>query len=972
MGAVINTGRDRIAQAQGAAEVLTIDRFVFAYIDGLDHTAEVNLAEPMPAAEDIVHIENVSASGYVAEDRVVYSCILGASVGDFDFNWIGLQAQDDTLIAVSYTPTQNKYATAGLAVGNTLTRNFLIQYDSAQETSGIVVEAGVWQIDFMARLDSQDEHHRKDAETFFGDALFINDGLLVTSDGSTVAATAGYGYLGGYRVSLDADTAITVSELPKDIYLDAALVADAAGSQIEIKFTASPAIEPLENYVDDAGDTHYLTKIASVASNHEVTDYRKALSVPGAIIDALLNRENHTGTVPSDEVEHEGQTAKDALDARTPSYESVQSFVESSPPTYLQRVAITSYHPGWAATRVGPKGGFYAHKTGADHEAPTLGAPVVVSTIGTGTQAGYFWDASGAEWVISKQPYNVCMFGARGTGLVDDQPSCQDAYRFLAGRATENNYKGIDLVFPPPEAYYRFDSTLETSDRAVNLRGGTDFAEVMVRPNGGFPALTITNTTVDCSVSGLYFYGFANEGQGIYITGNSRKIHIHNNAMQNLDIGIQASGAWTLWINHNRIQSNRIGILCLKRTDTLETTTVYIHENSIFSNSEYNIAWGLQSEPFAATGTSVAVGSICDNMLDDGRVYITNTSKANIGGTNYAEGHSGESGPLLTLDGDAGFVWGVTVRGYYFRTGHKGIRLIGANFRKTVVEENYFTQGVYVGIDARSARLDGVKIGKNFYQASTINVEYPRNSSTGEIAENLTMEMDDYDSCRGGVFEITGTALPTSGRYKNGTVYVPRNTDTDQRYVYKGDPTGWTRAGSLSDIADVNATTNVVGPDNIDRYLVGDLINIQGAGAAGADLDCTVTSVDYEGGTFTVTPNPSTDVTNNTVTFKEGEWIGARQISKDIPDGVEVEFPIPYNTSILNAVGFNSGRSALLYYKSGSTVANFGGGADIAVGTTSDPGTASKINIWAGSGVLKVVNRLGFDTDLTVRYAPVV
>lgn len=326
MAEIINTGRTKIAQASAAE--LAIDRFVFAMIPGLDTSAPVNLGEAMPEPEHIVHVEPVTAHGYVATDKVVYSIILGPDVGDFEFNWVGLQHEDDTLIAVRYTPTQSKYSTQGLNLGNTLTRNFLLQFQNAVALTGITVSAETWQIDFMGRLDSQDEHRRLDMETVYGGSLFINDGLQVFVSGSDVMVRAGYGYVGGLRVMLPADVILETGPLPKDVYVDAALIGDASESEVVATFETSPSSTPLSDYSDAAGIAHKVVKIATVASNLTVTDLRQTLAVPSSIIAALLNRDNHTGEVPWNEI-----SGKPSFATRWPAWSEVSGKPSTFPPS---------------------------------------------------------------------------------------------------------------------------------------------------------------------------------------------------------------------------------------------------------------------------------------------------------------------------------------------------------------------------------------------------------------------------------------------------------------------------------------------------------------------------------------------------------------------------------------------------------------------------------------------------------------
>jgi hypothetical protein len=80
-------------------------------------------------------------------------------------------------------------------------------------------------------------------------------------------------------------------------------------------------------------------------------------------------------------------------------YDSMASFITASPTG--DNVNITSYYGGWAGTVRGPVGAHKRHKTGATNIAPSAGSAVSVSTIGSGDQAGYAWDATGNEWFIS-------------------------------------------------------------------------------------------------------------------------------------------------------------------------------------------------------------------------------------------------------------------------------------------------------------------------------------------------------------------------------------------------------------------------------------------------------------------------------------------------------------------------------------------------------------------------------------------
>ncbi|WP_299594348.1 phage tail protein [uncultured Microbulbifer sp.] len=154
-GILTNAGRDLFAQKAGAGEVLTIDRFLLANIAGLDPNSPADPDEALPDIADRVAELSVTKSGYVNSDKVVYSLYLGTGEGDYTFNWVGILADDDTLIAVRYIEPVTKYATDGVDVGNSITRNFLVTYTDAQSITNITVDASTWQLSFDQATELQ-------------------------------------------------------------------------------------------------------------------------------------------------------------------------------------------------------------------------------------------------------------------------------------------------------------------------------------------------------------------------------------------------------------------------------------------------------------------------------------------------------------------------------------------------------------------------------------------------------------------------------------------------------------------------------------------------------------------------------------------------------------------------------------------------------------------------------------------------
>jgi len=146
--AITNAGRALFASKQAAGEPLTIDRFMLANISGLDHTQAVNLNEGLPVAGDQVKTLPVTKAGYIGPDEVVYSLYLPSTEGDYTYNWIGLLADDDTLIAAAYLSPVDKVASTAGSVGNTLNENIMLAYTDAQAITNLTVDADSWQWQF--------------------------------------------------------------------------------------------------------------------------------------------------------------------------------------------------------------------------------------------------------------------------------------------------------------------------------------------------------------------------------------------------------------------------------------------------------------------------------------------------------------------------------------------------------------------------------------------------------------------------------------------------------------------------------------------------------------------------------------------------------------------------------------------------------------------------------------------------------
>ncbi|EOI8093863.1 phage tail protein [Cronobacter sakazakii] len=267
------------AQQGVTGEAILLDEFVFANVPGLNPDAPISRSETLPPAAQIVHRQAVSRKGVVNENAVVHSVVLGADVGDFSFNWIGLMNKaSGTLAMIVHAPVQQKLKTKAGQQGNVLTRSFLMEYNGAQAETGINTPAETWQIDFTARLAGMDERQRLENIDVFGAAAFLGDGWLVGKTGTQYFVTPGTGYVQGLRAQLAASQNITVTTKPVKVWLDVSWEGSLVSSwQVKSKVTVAAN---LAEYVQN-GVQHYVFALASIDANGVITDLRPQGSQAG-------------------------------------------------------------------------------------------------------------------------------------------------------------------------------------------------------------------------------------------------------------------------------------------------------------------------------------------------------------------------------------------------------------------------------------------------------------------------------------------------------------------------------------------------------------------------------------------------------------------------------------------------------------------------------------------------------------------
>ncbi|WP_155958642.1 phage tail-collar fiber domain-containing protein [Klebsiella aerogenes] len=260
------------AQQGETGEVVLLDEFVFANVPGLDPAKPIDRNENIPPAGQIVHRQAVSRKGVVNENAVVHSVVLGADVGDFSFNWIGLiNRASGTLAMIVHAPVQQKLKTKEGQQGNVLTRSFLMEYNGAQAETAINTPAETWQIDFTARMAGMDERQRLENTDIYGDAAFFGDGWLVGKSGNQYFVTKGTGYVAGLRADLAANQNITVAAKPVKVWLDVCWTGGFTSAwEVQTKVTVAASLTDYEQN----GVRHHVFALASIDASGNITDLR--------------------------------------------------------------------------------------------------------------------------------------------------------------------------------------------------------------------------------------------------------------------------------------------------------------------------------------------------------------------------------------------------------------------------------------------------------------------------------------------------------------------------------------------------------------------------------------------------------------------------------------------------------------------------------------------------------------------------
>ncbi|HHY1948300.1 TPA: phage tail protein [Escherichia coli] len=240
------------------------DTFVFAYIPGQDESAEIPRDEILPDESMIQYRAPVTQYGLLSPNATAFSIILDTTVGDFEYNWIGLLNEESgVLCMIAHTPRQQKIKTANGVQGNNLIRTFSMEFDGAAAAMHIDVSADVWQIDFTARLAGMDEARRLLAFDHYGEAAFLGDGFQVGYQDGTATVAAGVGYVGGLRVSLREPYSLPAA-VGDTLWIDASWQGFVTGEWNTVfTFCARQEHAP---YTDGNGFQHFVAPLAKLTA----------------------------------------------------------------------------------------------------------------------------------------------------------------------------------------------------------------------------------------------------------------------------------------------------------------------------------------------------------------------------------------------------------------------------------------------------------------------------------------------------------------------------------------------------------------------------------------------------------------------------------------------------------------------------------------------------------------------------------
>ncbi|MGH8346082.1 MAG: phage tail protein [Pseudomonas sp.] len=289
MAAITIAGENLIAEKQAAQEVLVVSKFLYAMVPGLDPATPVDRYAGKPPPEQMMYETDITKGGYVDPNQVVYSSMIGSNVGDWDFNWLGLETAEGVLLAAAYTPVQQKRKNIpNQQIGNNITRNMMLVFDGAQSVTELTINADTWQADFTVRMAGMDERERLSNRDMFGRACFFADSLALVYQNEQFCIQPGTAYVEGLAIHQPAGASIAPPAFPFTLWYDISLKGELSDVKVVLATSYGDA---LVDFADTNGVWHYLVPVATVLSSTEITDLRSTVEpITGALIQHLAAR----------------------------------------------------------------------------------------------------------------------------------------------------------------------------------------------------------------------------------------------------------------------------------------------------------------------------------------------------------------------------------------------------------------------------------------------------------------------------------------------------------------------------------------------------------------------------------------------------------------------------------------------------------------------------------------------------------
>lgn len=265
--ALVDSGAHYFVKQMSANDIIALDTFVFANIDGVNGETHVDLEASMPTAAQIVHTQTVTQAGLINDKTAVYSVVLDTTVGDFVFNWIGLiNRETGTLCVVMHTDATKKTKTTGTKNGNTITESLWVELDNAAENTGINVSAETWMVNYHERFLSEEERIRLSNLDLYS-RFYIADELILSYHEKVATISKGTFYCAGLRCEVVEEQKFTATE-NDDIYAIAWLDGTITGSwQTHFKLVATK--DRLKDY-EENGTRYFAEKIAMISDDGEL------------------------------------------------------------------------------------------------------------------------------------------------------------------------------------------------------------------------------------------------------------------------------------------------------------------------------------------------------------------------------------------------------------------------------------------------------------------------------------------------------------------------------------------------------------------------------------------------------------------------------------------------------------------------------------------------------------------------------